>query len=328
MTIAYSAFIGCDKWVITTLSLTIIGSEDPLLPKKVNRTILMWTTYFDKEPAHFLDGCPLQDQCTLTYNRSLIETADAVVFHLRNVNVSDLPESPSFDGQKFVAFTMESPLNSVGDVQGLPKSYFHWSASYLKVSDVVSPYGGPWVTREEAQNRGIPPLNATYSEEEILQRKKIRGAVWFVSNCHTASAREEAVSALSRVFRVDVAGGCASKDDLRSLCPRSSDCESVFGQYYFYVAAENSICKDYITEKYWERARYPSVPIVMRRHVYEEHLPPNSFIAMDDFESPSAMAARLTYLMDHPANYMAYFAWRKQGWTLRKDIRGLTGEVV
>lgn len=108
---------------------------------------------------------------------------------------------------------MESPLNSVGDVQGLPsnrkvlfslaytgplESYFHWSASYLKVSDVVSPYGGPWVTREEAQNRGIPPLNATYSEEEILQRKKIRGAVWFVSNCHTASAREEAVSALSR----------------------------------------------------------------------------------------------------------------------------------
>lgn len=40
------------------------------------------------------------------------------------------------------------------------------------------------------------------------------------------------------------------------------------------------------------------------------HLPPNSFIAMDDFENATAMATRLTHLMDNPDEYMAYFAWR------------------
>ncbi|KAH7718069.1 alpha1,3-fucosyltransferase [Aphelenchoides avenae] len=288
----------------------------------------MWATYFGSRPTHLLDGCPEQDRCKLTYDRSLIKNASAVVFHLRDVSVAQLPKAPSFDGQKFVAFTQESPPNSIGDVRGLPKSYFHWSMTYLNVSDVPYRYGGPWISRETAQKRGLPPLNLTYSKEEIIQQKKVRGAVWFVSNCNTASGRERALSALSRhgleSFESTSLANVLAKSTLNFM-PRGSICDGVFGQYYFYVAAENSICQDYITEKYWGRVRYPSVPIVMRRYIYVRHLPPNSFIAMDDFESPSAMAARLTYLMDNPDEYMMYFAWRKQGLTLPKAIHGWTG---
>ncbi|KAH7710975.1 alpha1,3-fucosyltransferase [Aphelenchoides avenae] len=120
MILAYSAFLGCDTCVLSTLSVTIFARHGQLLAKQVNRTILMWTTCFDSRPTNFLDECPLKDHCELTYDRSLIEAADAVVFHLRDANLSDLPVSPPFDGQKFVAFTMESPFNGVGDLQGLP----------------------------------------------------------------------------------------------------------------------------------------------------------------------------------------------------------------
>ncbi|KAH7713916.1 alpha1,3-fucosyltransferase [Aphelenchoides avenae] len=272
MTVVYSAFLVHEYWDMARLSESIFARQKP----NGKRTILMWTTYYDgSRPTQLLDGCPQQEQyqCTFTYNRSFFETAGAVVFHLRNVNVSDLPKAPAFHGQKFVAFTTESPSNSIDDVRELPKSYFHWSLTYLSVSDVAFPYGGPWISRD-AQKRGIPPLNWTYDTEEILRQKKIRGAIWFVSNCRTASGREWAVSALSRQFRIDVAGSCASNENFTNLCPHSngSDCDSIFGQYYFYVAAENSICKEYISEKYWSRVHYPSVPIVMRRYIYETHV--------------------------------------------------------
>ncbi|KAK6035911.1 hypothetical protein COOONC_26584, partial [Cooperia oncophora] len=56
------------------------------------------------------------------------------------------------------------------------------------------------------------------------------------------------------------------------------------------------VCKDYITEKYWDKLYVPSIPIVMRRKVYEAVAPPHSFIAMDDYSSPKEMAEHLIQL--------------------------------
>ncbi len=35
--------------------------------------------------------------------------------------------------------------------------------------------------------------------------------------------------------------------------------------YKFFLALENSICEDYVTEKVWMRLRHPIVPIVFGR---------------------------------------------------------------
>ncbi|KAH7680088.1 alpha1,3-fucosyltransferase, partial [Aphelenchoides avenae] len=149
-------------------------------------------------------------------------------------------------------------------------NYFHWSMTYIGSSDVPSPYGFPWISNETAQQRGIPPLDLSYDKEDVLRRKTVKGAVWMVSRCKAASGRERAIAALSENnFRVDIGGKCARNASMQKLCPRNNNCDKLFGQYYFYIAAENSICIDYITEKYWERFHYPSVPIVMRRYIYE-----------------------------------------------------------
>lgn len=90
LTAAYSAFFGHEKRVMTERSDTIFGSQELLLamsanssPPEVKPTILMWTTYFGSRPTNLLDECPPQEQCRLTYDRSLSETAAAVVFHLQ-----------------------------------------------------------------------------------------------------------------------------------------------------------------------------------------------------------------------------------------------------
>ena len=57
--------------------------------------------------------------------------------------------------------------------------------------------------------------------------------------------------------------------------------------YKFYLAFENSNCKEYITEKFWRTLnRTFAVPIVMGSGNYKELAPPNSFIHVDDFASP------------------------------------------
>ena len=40
-------------------------------------------------------------------------------------------------------------------------------------------------------------------------------------------------------------------------CPETSQ------QYYFYLAFENSICPDYISEKFWRNLNQPVIPVVM-----------------------------------------------------------------
>ncbi|GMT08001.1 hypothetical protein PENTCL1PPCAC_30175, partial [Pristionchus entomophagus] len=62
-------------------------------------------------------------------------------------------------------------------------------------------------------------------------------------------------------------------------------------KYSFFFSGENSACKDYVTEKYWSRYHLPTIPIVLRREDYVNvNMLSHSVIALDDFDSPEAMA--------------------------------------
>lgn len=63
--------------------------------------------------------------------------------------------------------------------------------------------------------------------------------------------------------------------------------------YRIYLAFENSNCDEYITEKLWYNAYFKyAIPVVMggSRRNYEELCPPESFIHVDDFDSPQSLA--------------------------------------
>ena len=85
---------------------------------------------------------------------------------------------------------------------------------------------------------------------------------------------------------------------LQVLGQTSSE-EDDFGKFYFYLAFENSICNDYVTEKFfrglqviianldgpWENqdSQAPVVPIVLGGANYSALAPNHSFIHVDDF---------------------------------------------
>jgi len=98
-------------------------------------------------------------------------------------------------------------------------------------------------------------------------------------------------------------------------CPRSktAQCFEMLNQKYkFYLAFENSNCRDYITEKFFINSLGRAVPIVMgaSRDDYRRSSPPNSYIHVDDFNSPAHLAQYLHKLDADDMAYNRYFEWK------------------
>ncbi|GMR51385.1 hypothetical protein PMAYCL1PPCAC_21581, partial [Pristionchus mayeri] len=86
---------------------------------------------------------------------------------------------------------------------------------------------------------------------------------------------------------------------------------SVLASHFFYLAFENTICTDYVTEKVFDRLKNNIVPVVMRRRILEGVIPSDSFIAADDFDSPKELAKYLEKVSSDELLYKRYFSWRE-----------------
>lgn len=82
--------------------------------------------------------------------------------------------------------------------------------------------------------------------------------------------------------------------------------------YKFYLAFENAICDDYVTEKLFDIiSNNYIVPIVYGGADYLRLVPPNSYINANDFEDVADLVSHLNYLDKNPLEYMKYFWWKK-----------------
>ena len=55
--------------------------------------------------------------------------------------------------------------------------------------------------------------------------------------------------------------------------------------FQFYLSLENSLCKDYVTEKFWKVLPYNVIPIVLNGVDMATIAPPNSYIDIKNFPS-------------------------------------------
>ena len=196
----------------------------------------------------------------------------------------------------------------VARLQGL----FNLTMTYTRTATVQAPYG--YCKRLSPTDK--PTYNYNASRNYAAGKKHL--VAWFVSHCYTPSRREVYVTALAE--HIDVHKyGCGGGYN----CPRRVNrrCHNILlnNDYKFYLSFENSLCRDYATEKVWQILEINVVPIVLGYANNTDLFPPHSVIDVRDFASPRHLADYLKVLAANDTLYNEYFRWRADYWCGEKD---------
>ena len=161
------------------------------------------------------------------------------------------------------------------------------------------------------QNKIKEHINKTRIETTEILKTKNESVLWLFSHCRFRARISYANQLIGNGTKIDMFGRCGKKDP----CNRNINCLiPIFQKYKFYLAFENSYCFDYITEKTWKSLLYGMVPIVYGAPMesYTFHLPPNSFLHVDNFTNPKQLSEYIEYLENNDDVYLRYHEWRKE----------------
>jgi alpha-1,3-fucosyltransferase len=307
------------------------------LPPKI-KSILFWNaprraemTIFGTGHDTFVQhGCPVSD-CEIVnsphqYPDRPLDSYDAIVF-----NFNDefwLPNKmPIFNRrphQRFIFFTQEPPPSLKPLNISRYRNYFNWTMTYRMDSDVRLLYGrilpkpsAPKTSQEiEARIRESTQQLTLNRRKDNRKKKKLVAAM--ISHCTTDGQREKYINQLRKHIKVDVFGWCnqggptkmlhCDKDELLSSTP---ECYNMLeSNYKFYLSFENSICPDYVTEKFFKiMSLRDIVPVVYGGANYAELAPEHSYIDALRFE-PQQLAAYLKKLAANETLYDEYLWWK------------------
>jgi len=210
-------------------------------------------------------GCPVW-QCESSLDRSNLSQYDALLFNYVVFKGWDLPKT-RYPHQRYVFFEIEPQIINRSSrgffAPDVMKDFFNWTMTFRWDSDIVHPYG--WI-----EPNGTVPLHPNEEEYGRLVAEppkvdyaagKTKMAAWMVTNCKAQSGRNDLVKHLmEHGIEVDVYGACGNMtcgifnyhndgkpktDDTDEFCR-----EMISSKYKFYFALENSLCIDYVTEKY------------------------------------------------------------------------------
>jgi len=262
------------------------------------------------------DGTPCKEnRCQITFDKSLRNFSDAVLVHVGHPKFKiDDAKSNRPSSQRWVLYTKESPgVFPIGDIAD---GVFNWTATYRRDSDFFVPYGSYSPLKIPSKSAVVEQPN----ENVNFAKGKDKMATFGVSNhCNERGFRFSYVRALLKHIPISLYGKCAPMFESNNTwkCPRrkgqiDEDCDEEIHRHKFYLAFENSLCVDYITEKYWRNSLERGlVPVVLGgAHYSPEMAIPGSFINAADFDSVKDLADYLKYLDTNDTAYNQYFKWK------------------
>ncbi|XP_037284750.1 alpha-(1,3)-fucosyltransferase C isoform X2 [Rhipicephalus microplus] len=272
--------------------------------------ILFWTTVFGEWYSglsasgtaelrywHPFGGCA--DHCYIANDRRTLPVSDAVVFYACDLNASDLP-SYRAEGQKWVLWSLEAPTTCDPSPLVSVEDAFNWTMTYRRDSDVVDAYA-------KVTQRSKPTSYSLERLEQTWRNKKVT-AVWAVSHCSTFGKRENYVNELRRHMSVDVYGKCGNfscSRDVRFACYQMFE-----RKYFFILSFENTICRDYVTEKLYLALLYDIIPVTFGGADYQDVAPPGSYIDALQFKTPKDLADYLREVSENFVLYKSFFEWK------------------
>lgn len=255
-----------------------------------------------------LTGCEYTNCRTKDLKTGRIEDADIVLFAVKFL--SQLPNVPWHirQNQYWLMMSYESAGYKINRFTKDYNSRLNGTMMYRKDATIYYPWG-----KVHKEKTNLPMTN--------FAAKKNKAVFAYTTNCGSegfnriALMREIGKHVPVDFFSSTCTGG------RHPPCPRgvrgtNNDCELKANRgYRFALAFENSLCKEYITEKFWDRLKSPGyfLPVAMGGLSLEEYTsiaPPNSFLHVDNFTSVTALGKYLNYLMENDNAYNKYHEWR------------------
>lgn len=240
-------------------------------------------------------------QCTINFidNRQqykeYFQTADAVIF--QGNRLPKAPPNRAHKNQIFVFSTIESPMHLVFSFGGSRwLDAVNWTMTYRLDSDIAYKYGS-FKRRNETKSH-----TKDYSQ---IFKQKTKEVAWLVSDCPTESKREKYVNILQRFVKVDIYGRCGSFKN----CTKEEGikCLQQIGRdYKFYLSFENSMCRDYMTEKVFVWFKMDTITVVRGARNYKNLLPDHTYVDAHKFDSIAALGKFLQKLSKDENEYIRY----------------------
>ncbi|KAM4540578.1 4-galactosyl-N-acetylglucosaminide 3-alpha-L-fucosyltransferase 9-like [Fundulus diaphanus] len=241
--------------------------------------------------------------CFITADRRFYNKSDGVVILHKGIarDLSNLPKTQRLPFQKWIWMNMESPSNSP-KLPGL-NNLFNLTLNYRQDSDIHVPYGS---------------IVAAETVEDFVPPSKNKLVCWIVSNWNPSLVRMKYYKELQKHIKVHGYGhGFGNHIPDKDYIPIMASCK-------FYLSFENSIHKDYITEKLYNPLSVGTVPVVLgtTRQNYENFVQGDAFIHVDDFKSPKELAEYLLLLDKNEKLYCGYFKWRRHFKIIKASFYG------
>lgn len=283
--------------------------------KKDVRKVVIWTPFFGawswaEDAKASTESCPAK--CIYTTDKSAVSSADGVLFHandlwnrrglLGTLYNSDI-EMPSSrtPNQVWAVLSWEPMVYMWGKIK---PNTFNWTMLYRRESTVYNPFT-PW--RKMPQEELKTNIKTKSSENFLATKKKFASAM--ISNCFDQGKRYKIIRELQRYIDVDVFGKCSGNIICKAGIP-TTECGKMFlTEYKFYLAFENSFCRDYVSEKFWNALDRHQIPVIAAPKYNLELLPPNSYLNVFDFPSIKALANRMKEIASNATLYNSFFDW-------------------
>lgn len=267
-------------------------------PHENNTILLIWLL-----PSRYVfdsNSCSSRfniDGCYLTDNKELYSKAHGVLINHRDIrtDLSNLPTKPRPFFQKWIWMNFESPQNT-RRVEGL-ENLFNVTLNYRRDADIVM--------REQIT------LKTEGTEDKIFPQvldKKDKLVCWIVSNWDVNFKRVKYYNELIKHIDISSYGGHFGK------ILNQEEYKDIMTSCKFYLSFENTaIHYDYMTEKIFNPLNLGSVPVALGppKYIYDQFVPKDAFIHVDDFSSPQKLAEHLMSLDQNVEEYKKYFQWRK-----------------
>ncbi|KAM9976709.1 hypothetical protein ACTFIR_010553 [Dictyostelium discoideum] len=213
-------------------------------------------------------------------------------------------------------------------------SNFNITAGYPRVNDfnkqthIYVPYGPVEYSGSDSYAH-----SAKFHEIKEIPPKRNNSIVWISSNCwHEDYKRVDLMRSIMNITKVDSYGSCLNNIDFtdqdKLINSKHDQKMNVLKRYNFAIAFENSLCKDYITEKLWESLSVGTIPIYLGAPNIMEFLPdPGSIINVRDFKSVNDLVDYIKKVENDQNLRLKHLKWIKiKKWS--KEFQNIYDESV